>query len=158
MVVIYAEKASLAKEIANALHAGKRIPLAGEPTVGHYEFKFRGEDAILCHGVGHLAQLVPAASYDEKYKSWDLNVYPCIPDSFRAAPKADTIKCMKLVKSFLDKADWCINACDADREGELIFAYICDVCHCTAPFKRVWISGYLASSQTFPLYHLPYAQ
>ena len=139
MVVIYAEKASLAKEIANALHAGKRIPLAGEPTVGHYEFKFRGEDAILCHGVGHLAQLVPAASYDEKFKSWDLNVYPCIPDNFRAAPKADTLKCMKLVKSFLDKADWCINACDADREGELIFAYICDVCHCNAPFKRVWI-------------------
>lgn len=42
MVVIYAEKASLAKEIASALHAGKRIAHPKEPTIGHYEFTFRG--------------------------------------------------------------------------------------------------------------------
>ena len=52
MVVIYAEKSSLAKTIAGALGAGKRIPHPDEPTVGYYQFKFKGEDAILCHGVG----------------------------------------------------------------------------------------------------------
>ncbi len=139
MVVIYAEKSSLAKEIASALHAGKRIPLKDEPTVGYYEFTFKGEQAVLCHGVGHLAQLVPAKMYDPKYEHWDLSVFPCIPDKFRAAPKAKTLKCLNLVKSFFDKADWLINATDADREGELIFTYVCDVCKCSKPYKRVWI-------------------
>jgi DNA topoisomerase-3 len=139
MVVIYAEKASLAKEIAHALGAGQRIPLKSEPTVGYYEFTFNGEPAVLCHGVGHLAQLVPASSYDKKYEKWELSTFPCIPDTFRAAPKAATIKCLKLVKSFFDKADWLINATDPDREGELIFTYVCDVCKCDKPYKRVWI-------------------
>ncbi len=139
MVVIYAEKASLAKEIAHALGAEKRIPLKDEPTVGYYKFKFKGEDAVLCHGVGHLAELVPPKMYDEKYKTWELENYPCVPENFIVAPKAATIKCMKLVKTFFDKADWLINATDADREGELIFAYICEVCKCNKPYKRVWI-------------------
>lgn len=68
MVVIYAEKASLATDLAHFLKAGKRIPLKEEPQVGYYEFTFKGEPAILCHGVGHLAQLVPASSYDKKYE------------------------------------------------------------------------------------------
>ena len=139
MVVIYAEKSSLAKEIAHALGAGKRIALKDEPTVGYYEFVFKGEKAVLCHGVGHLAQLVPAKSYDEKFSKWDLDVFPCIPETFRAAPKAQTVKCLKLVKSFFDKADCIINATDPDREGELIFTYVCDVCKCNKPYKRVWI-------------------
>lgn len=139
MVVIYAEKSSLATDLAHFLKAGKRIPLKSEPTVGYYEFTFNGEPAVLCHGVGHLAQLVPAKSYDEKYEKWDLSVYPCIPDTFRAAPKAATIKCLKLVKSFFDKADWIICATDSDREGELIFAYVCEVCKCNKPYKRLWI-------------------
>ena len=139
MVVIYAEKSSLAKEIAKTLGAGKRISLKDEPTVGYYEFTFKGEDALLCHGVGHLAQLVPAKSYDEKFSSWDLNIFPCIPENFRKAPKSATLKCIKLVKSFFDKADWLINATDPDREGELIFTYVYEVCKCKAPFKRVWI-------------------
>lgn len=139
MVVIYAEKSSLAKAIAHALGAGKRIALEDEPTVGYYEFTFKGEEAVLCHGVGHLAQLIPAKSYDAKFSKWDLDVFPCIPETFRAAPKAQTINCLKLVKSFFDKADWIINATDPDREGELIFTYVCDVCKCSKPYKRVWI-------------------
>lgn len=139
MVVVYAEKASLATDLAHFLKAGKRIPLKSEPTVAYYEFTFRGEPAILCHGVGHLAQLVPAKSYDEKYDKWDLSVYPCIPDTLRVAPKAASINCLKLVKSFFDKADWLICATDSDREGELIFTYVCEVCKCNKPYKRLWI-------------------
>lgn len=139
MVVIYAEKSSLAKEIAGALGAGKRISLESEPTVGHYEFKFNGEDAILCHGVGHLAQLIPAKEYDDKYSKWDLDVFPCIPEEFKTAPKSQTMKCLNHVKGFLKKADWAINATDPDREGELIFAYLCDTCGFDKPVKRVWI-------------------
>ena len=139
MLVIYAEKSSLAKTIANVLGAGPRIPMQGEPTVGYYRFKFNGEDAVLCHGVGHLMSLVPASSYDEKYKNWELSVFPCIPDKFRIAPKKETIACARLVKSFFRQADWCINAADPDREGELIFSYVYQACGCKAPYKRVWI-------------------
>ncbi|MBP8994277.1 MAG: topoisomerase C-terminal repeat-containing protein [Bacteroidales bacterium] len=139
MVVIYAEKSSLAKVIASTLNAGKRMPLPDEPTVGYYQFKFKGEDAILCHGVGHLAGLVPAKSYDEKYAKWDLEAFPCIPKNFKKAPKSTTLKCIKLIKGFLDKADWAINATDPDREGELIFTYVAEVCRFQKEIKRVWI-------------------
>lgn len=139
MLVIYAEKSSLAKTIANVLGAGQRIAMQGEPTVGYYRFKWGGEDAVLCHGVGHLMSLVPASSYDEKYKNWDLSVFPCIPQEFKIAPKKETLACSRLVKSFFQQADWCINAADPDREGELIFSYVYQACGCKAPYKRVWI-------------------
>ena len=54
MVVIYAEKSSLATDLAHFLKAGKRIALKDEPTIGYYEFTYKGEPAILCHGVGQL--------------------------------------------------------------------------------------------------------
>ena len=139
MVVIYAEKSSLAKTIASVLHAGQRIPLNGEPTIGYYQFRFNGEDAVLCHGIGHLMQLVPAKHYDAKYARWDLSVFPCIPEQFRIAPKSSTLACAKLVKSFLNRADWIINATDPDREGELIFSYVYQACGCHVPVKRAWI-------------------
>lgn len=154
MLVIYAEKSSLAKEIAKTLKAGKRIPLKDEPTVGYYQFKFKGEDAVLCHGVGHLAQLIPAKAYDEKYAKWDLRVFPCIPDTFRTGAKAQTIKCLKLVKSFFDKADWIINATDPDREGELIFSYVYELCKCKAPYRRVWIEDLTDQKIRFAFDHL----
>lgn len=139
MVVIYAEKSSLAKAIAEALGAGKRIPHQKEPTIGHYEFTFNGEQSVLCHGVGHLCGLADAKSYGEQYAKWDLNVYPCIPQEYNIVVKDKTRTCYNYVKDFFDKADWIINATDPDREGELIFAYIYQSMKCTKPWKRVWI-------------------
>lgn len=154
MVVIYAEKSSLAKEIAKALSAGRRQSLKDEPSVGYYEFEWNGEDAVICHGVGHLAQLVPAKAYDEKYTKWDLDVFPCIPATYRVAAKAQTKACMKLVKSFFDKADWLVNATDPDREGELIFSYVKEVCKCKAPVKRVWIEDLTMQKIQYAFHHL----
>ena len=139
MVVIYAEKSSLAKTIAGVLHAGQRLALKEEPSVGYYQFQFNGEEAVLCHGVGHLMQLIPAKNYDAKYAKWDLSVFPCIPEQFRIAPKNSTIACARLVRSFLNRADWVINAADPDREGELIFYYVYQACGCHAPVMRAWI-------------------
>ena len=59
MIVIYAEKASLAKAITVALKAGNRIVNKKEPTIGHYEFTFNGEKAVLCHGVGQRSASAP---------------------------------------------------------------------------------------------------
>lgn len=139
MVVIYAEKASLAKAIAEALHAGRRIAHPKEPTIGHYEFTFRGEKAILCHGVGHLCGLADAKLYGEQFDKWDLNAYPCIPAEYNIIVKEKTKACYDYVHTFFEKADWLINATDPDREGELIFGYIYQSMNCTKTWKRAWI-------------------
>ena len=154
MIVIYTEKASLAKAIAAALKAGNRIAHPKEPTIGHYEFTFNGEKAVLCHGVGHLCGLADRTAYGEQYKNWDLDVFPCIPDSYQIAVKTDTKTCFDYVKGFFDKADLIINATDPDREGELIFAYIHEAMHCTKKWKRVWIEDLTPQKIQYAFAHL----
>ena len=154
MIVIYAEKASLAKAIAVALKAGNRIAHQKEPTIGHYEFFFNGEKAVRCHGVGHLCGLADRTAYGDQYKNWDLDVFPCIPDSYQIAVKTDTKTCFDYVKGFFDKADLIINATDPDREGELIFAYIYETMRCTKPWKRVWIEDLTPQKIQYAFSHL----
>lgn len=154
MIVIYAEKASLAKAIAAALKAGNRIAHPKEPTIGHYEFTFNGEKTILCHGVGHLCGLADRTAYGEQYKNWDLSIFPCIPDSYQVVVKDKTKTCFEYVKGFFDKADLIINATDPDREGELIFAYIYEAMHCTKKWKRVWIEDLTPQKIQYAFAHL----
>ena len=154
MVVIYAEKASLAKAIAVALHAGNRIAHPKEPTIGHYEFTFNGEQAVLCHGVGHLCGLSDAKAYGEQFIKWDLDAYPCIPDKYKVIVKDKTKTCFEYVKGFFEKADWIINATDPDREGELIFAYIYEAMGCTKSWKRVWIEDLTPQKIQYAFSHL----
>ncbi len=154
MIVIYAEKASLAKAIAVALKAGNRIANKKEPTIGHYEFTFNGEKTILCHGVGHLCGLADRTAYGEQYKNWDLSIYPCIPESYQVVVKDKTKTCFEYVKGFFDKADLIINATDPDREGELIFAYIYEAMHCTKKWKRVWIEDLTPQKIQYAFSHL----
>ena len=154
MIVIYAEKASLAKVIAVALKAGNRIANKKEPTIGHYEFTFNGEKTILCHGVGHLCGLADRTAYGEQYKNWDLSIFPCIPDNYQVVVKDKTKTCFEYVKGFFDKADLIINATDPDREGELIFAYIYEAMHCTKKWKRVWIEDLTPQKIQYAFAHL----
>ncbi len=154
MIVIYAEKASLAKAIAVALKAGNRIANKKEPTIGHYEFTFNGEKAVLCHGVGHLCGLADRTAYGKQHKNWDLSVFPCIPDNYQVVVKDKTKTCFEYVKGFFDKADLIINATDPDREGELIFAYIYEAMHCTKKWKRVWIEDLTPQKIQYAFAHL----
>lgn len=154
MIVIYAEKASLAKAIALALSAGKRIANPKEPTIGHYEFTFNGQPAVLCHGVGHLCGLADAKSYSEQYQKWDLNIYPCIPDTYKIIAKDKTKACFDYIKGFFQKADLIINATDPDREGELIFAYIYEAISCTKSWQRVWIEDLTQQKIQYAFAHL----
>ena len=154
MIVIYAEKASLAKAIAAALHAGNRIAHPKEPTIGHYEFTFKGEKAVLCHGVGHLCGLAEAKEYGEQFIKWDLSAYPCIPDTYKVVVKDKTKACFEYVKGFFEKADTIINATDPDREGELIFAYIYEAIGCTKPWQRVWIEDLTPQKIQYAFSHL----
>lgn len=154
MVVIYAEKASLAKAIAEALNAGKRIAHPKEPTIGHYEFTFDGQPTVLCHGVGHLCGLADAKEYGEQYKKWDINIYPCIPQKYKVIVKDKTKACFDYVKGFFEKADLIINATDPDREGELIFAYIYEAMSCAKPWKRAWIEDLTPQKIRYAFDHL----
>ena len=154
MVVIYAEKASLAKEIAGALGAGKRIENPLNKRIGHWEFSFDGEDAVIVHGQGHLVMLEAPEAYGAQYKKWDLQAYPCIPEAFKLQVKADTEGCYLYVKQFFDKADRLINATDADREGELIFAYVYQMMGCKKPWQRVWIEDLTNQKIRYAFSHL----
>lgn len=140
MVVIYAEKYSLAKEIANALNAGNRIPYEKDNRICCWKFNFNGESAVLVHGQGHLIQLANAKSYDEKFSKWDINAFPCIPEDYKLTVKSDTKVVYDFVKKYFNEADWLINATDPDREGELIFDYIYHSLNCNKPWKMVWLT------------------
>ena len=142
MIVIYAEKYSLGRTIAEALGAYKKTVNPKEPSIAHWDLNLNGEQAILCHGAGHLCGLAPAEDYDERYKFWSFDNYPIIPEHFITRVKDNNYSRLACdyVKQFFDKADLIINATDADREGELIFAYLYEVLHCTVPYKRVWIT------------------
>ncbi len=154
MVVIYAEKASLAKEIAGALGAGKRIENPKDKRIGHWEFSFNGESAVIVHGQGHLVKPENPVAYGAQFQKWDLQAYPCIPETFRLQVKADTEGCYLYAKQFFDKADWLINATDADREGELIFAYVFQMMGCVKPWKRVWIEDLTNEKIRYAFSHL----
>lgn len=68
MIVIYAEKYSLGRTIAEALGAYKKTVNPKESSIAHWDLNLNGEQAILCHGAGHLCGLAPAEDYDERYK------------------------------------------------------------------------------------------
>lgn len=93
-----------------------------EPSIAHWSLNLNGEEAILCHGAGHLCGLAPAEDYDERYKYWSFDNYPIIPEHFITRVKDNNYSRLAYdyVKQFFDKADLIINATDADREGELI--------------------------------------
>lgn len=154
MVVIYAEKASLAKEIAGALGAGMRIANPNDNRIGHWSFDFNGEEAVIIHGQGHLVKLENPVAYGEQYKLWDLEKYPCIPETVMLQVKTDTQGCYEYAKQFIDKADWLINATDADREGELIFSFIYQKMNCNKPWKRVWIEDLTDKKIRYAFSHL----
>lgn len=158
MVVIYAEKSSLAKEIASALFAGKRIANPTDPRTGHYHFSYNfgngQEEVYLVHGQGHLVTLAPAYAYNDKFKKWDTHIYPCIPDNFKLVKKKDTIDTFDYLKPYFDKADWLINATDPDREGELIFDYVYRQMNCNKSFKRVWLTDLTTEKIQYAFHHL----
>ena len=82
MIVIYAEKYSLGRTIAEALGAYKKTVNPKEPSIAHWSLNLNGEEAILCHGAGHLCGLAPAEDYNESYKFWSFDNYPIIPEHF----------------------------------------------------------------------------
>ena len=111
------------------------------------------DDYVITWAVGHLVQLAEPEEYDEKWKKWRMADLPIVPpNGFKLVPRdAKSKKQLKLVETLLkrDDIDRVINACDAGREGELIFAYLYESVFGSSatdsrppkPVDRLWISS-----------------
>jgi DNA topoisomerase-3 len=110
------------------------------------------DDYVITWAVGHLVQLAEPEEYDEKWKKWRMADLPIVPDGFKLVPRdPKSKKQLKLVETLLKREDIdrIINACDAGREGELIFAYLYESVFgmsattkdAPKPVDRLWISS-----------------
>ena len=132
MKLVIAEKPSVAKSIASALGAASRAD-------GFYE----GNGLIVSWCVGHLVSPMDAASYDERYKKWRYDDLPILPEPFRYVLAPGKEDAFYNLRSLMNRADvdTIVNACDAGREGELIFRLAYGMTGCTKTVERLWISS-----------------
>ena len=130
--LIIAEKPSVAKSIASALGASFRAD-------GFYE----GNGLLVSWCVGHLVSPMDAGGYDENFKKWRYDDLPILPEPFRyvlAPGKEDAFENLRALMNRSDM-DTIVNACDAGREGELIFRLVYEMAGCRKPVLRLWISS-----------------
>src|ERR671925_817752 len=135
---------------------GKALVIAEKPSVGRdlaaaipgrfekHETYLESEEYVVTWAFGHLVELAEPEDYDEKLKKWRMADLPIVPEDFRLKPRdAKSRKQLSAIRKLLerDDVDRVINACDAGREGELIFAYIYESAGATKPVERLWISS-----------------
>ena len=130
--LVIAEKPSVAQTIAAALGVKEKKD-------GYIE----GGGYLISWCVGHLVQLAEAAAYGEQYKKWQLDSLPILPQEWKYTTAADKEKQFQILKGLMHRADVSetINACDAGREGELIFRFVYEAAGCNKPMRRLWISS-----------------
>src|SRR5829696_5171077 len=132
--LVIAEKPSVARDIVAAL------PGSFDSNKEFYE----GDDYVVTYAVGHLLELNPPEDYDERFKKWRMDDLPIIPDDFRVRPRdAKSKKQLSVIHKLLKRGDVdrVINACDAGREGELIFTHVYETSGVDKPVDRLWISS-----------------
>src|SRR5439155_12194312 len=130
--LIIAEKPSVAADIARAL--------GGFTRKGDY---FESERYVLSSAVGHLLELVVPDQYDVKRGKWSFKHLPVIPPHFDLAPLEKSEQRLNVLLRLLKRKDVSalVNACDAGREGELIFRYIVQHAHSKKPIERLWLQS-----------------
>lgn len=135
--LIIAEKPSVAADIARVLGKAKKN-----------EDFYENDEYVIASAVGHLVELVMPADIDKKYARWSLSNLPIIPEKFDLKPIEKTKKKLQALKKLMGRKDieCVINACDAGREGELIFTYIYEINKCKLPRKRLWVSSMTPSA------------
>ncbi|HEV8072820.1 MAG TPA: DNA topoisomerase 3, partial [Opitutaceae bacterium] len=129
--LVIAEKPSVAADLARVL--GK-VPKKGE----HYE----NDEWVISSAVGHVVELEMPEDIDKKkYGFWRLEMLPIIPEKFGLKPIAASKDRFNQLKKLLARkdVDQVINACDAGREGELIFTYLYQLTKAKLPVKRAWM-------------------
>ena len=132
MILVIAEKPSVAQSIANVLGASSRKD-------GYLE----GNNYIVSWCVGHLVGLADASSYDERFAKWRYSDLPIVPEEWLFEVPKDKQKQFKVLRDLMrdKRVTELVCATDAGREGELIFRLVYKKAGCTKPFKRLWISS-----------------
>ena len=132
MKLIITEKPSVAKSIVSALGVTFRA-----------DGCFEGNGLIVSWCVGHLVSPMDAAGYDPGYKKWRYDDLPVLPEPFRYVLVKDKEDAFQNLKRLMEREDVTelVNACDAGREGELIFRLVYEMAGCAKPFSRLWISS-----------------
>ena len=130
--LVIAEKPSVAQSLAAVIGAATRKD-------GYLE----GNGWRVSWCVGHLAALADADSYDPKYAKWRYEDLPILPKHWQMAVGKDKKKQFDVLKQLMNAPDVTevVNACDAGREGELIFRSVYELAGCQKPMKRLWISS-----------------
>jgi len=130
--LVITEKPSVARDIAAALGGFREED-------GWLE----NDDYVVTFAVGHLYELLPPEEVDEKFKRWTLDVLPMIPEAFGYKVKKGQTDRVRTIKRLLarDDVDGIVNACDAGREGELIFREIVENLGAEKPVRRLWLQS-----------------
>ncbi len=130
--LVIAEKPSVAKSLAAVLGAANRRD-------GYLE----GNGWLVSWCLGHLAGLADAATYNPDYAKWRYEDLPILPESWRFTIAKDKRDQFDVLRTLLRREDVTevVNACDAGREGELIFRTVYCLADCTKPIRRLWISS-----------------
>lgn len=129
--LVVAEKPSVARDLARVLG----VPRRGDG--------FENDRYAITWCIGHLVELDEPASYDARWKPWRLDVLPMLPAEFRLTPSSHAKGQLRSVAALLCEKRFAgvINACDAGREGELIFRYVYQYARSKLAVRRLWISS-----------------
>ncbi len=140
---------------------GKTLIIAEKPSVGRdlsgampgkfakHDGWLESEDTVITWAVGHLVQLVDPEEYDPKFKRWRMDDLPIVPERFELAARDErSKKQLKVIHKLLKRDDVVrvVNACDAGREGELIFAYTFETAKVDKPIERLWLNSMTKSA------------
>jgi DNA topoisomerase III len=137
--LVIAEKPSVGRDLTRVL--------PGAFTKG--EGFLEGPEHVVTWAVGHLVQLADPDEYDDRFKKWRMADLPIVPDRFKLVIRDErSKKQMTVVKRQLGREDveLVVNACDAGREGELIFAYLYEKAGSDKPVKRLWLNSMTTSA------------
>ncbi len=132
MQLVIAEKPSVGMALAKALGVTEKK-----------DGYVLGTDHIVSWCVGHLVGLANADVYDEKFKKWNIDDLPISPNAWEFVVSEDKNEQFNVLKQFMEdsRVTEVVNACDAGREGELIFRLVYNKAGCMKPIKRLWISS-----------------
>jgi DNA topoisomerase III len=130
--LVIAEKPSVARDLARVL--GIR---------GGGKHAIEGSGRVITWCIGHLVELEEPAAYNPAWKAWRLDTLPMLPPAFKLRPVPSTRDQLRAVRELLRDRRFTevVNACDAGREGELIFRYVYELAGSRLPIKRLWISS-----------------
>src|SRR4051812_1346029 len=139
--LVVAEKPSVARDLAAAL--------PGTFSPSKDKTHLVGDDYVISWAVGHLVGLAEPDAYDPKLKKWRFADLPILPEEFKLVPNdSKAEKQLKAIHKLMrsDEIESIVNACDAGREGELIFAYVYETAGVDKPVERLWLQSMTRSA------------